>query len=221
MTSFRDPTHPDVAPIAEALESSVLGVFSNPTTWIVLLVLCWVGIGLATAVVLRRRSHEFGPNAVLGVVLGPLFVFLAYDMVRRRESVEAITLSHPSDASGTSVLVVVVGELEEPDTVVRLLADLDEVGPVTVAVPVEYEVAQRVHALGGFPPTSDLLDQLAGALSRFAPGKMMLPGPLEKSIPPAAVAGGADIVALVGTDCQTAAPGLEEDLRARLIRAGS
>lgn len=218
ITSSRAPTHSDAAQVGEALESPVLGIFSNTTSLVVLFVLCWVGVGLTTAVLLRRRAHEFGPNAALGVVLGPLFVFLAYDMIRRRETEEPITLSHPADTQGLSVLVVLVGELERPDAALQVMDDLEQVGSVIAAVPVEYEVAQRVHTLGGFPPTSDRLDELAATLDRFSPGKTMLPGPVAKSIPSATRAIGADLVLLVGSEGQSAAPGLEEDLRSQVIR---
>jgi hypothetical protein len=219
MTAPRVATNPEVTPIAETLEPPALAALST-TSQVLIIAMCWIGVGLATAVLLRRRAHEFPPNAALGIVLGPLFLFLAYDMIRRRESEKPITLSPPS-GTGPAVMVVAVGDLEEPEAVLDAVGELATTGPIMAAVPVEYEIAHRVHSLGAPPPPSEQLTELARTLARFDPGLMMLPGQVEKSIPLAMKATGADVVLLVGSESDSAALALGQDLESRVLRVGA
>jgi hypothetical protein len=61
---------------------------------VVLLVAVWIVVGFGTAIVLSRRGNGFGPHAALGVVLGPLFIFLALDTIRNREHDQPIETSY-------------------------------------------------------------------------------------------------------------------------------
>lgn len=218
MTTPRPGISSEPTPIVELLEHPTPALLST-TSQVLIFGLCWIGIGLATAIYLRRRAHEFPPNAALGIILGPLFIFLAYDMIRRRETEKPIALSPPSNAEGSTVLVVAVGDLEQPGAVLEAVRGLGPVGPIIVAVPVEYEIAQRVHSLGASPPPSDQLTQLAKVLAEFEPGLMMLPGQVEKSIPSALKTTGSEMVLLVGSESQAAASALGEDVQTRVVSA--
>lgn len=220
MTASRVATNPEATPLAEALEPPALAALST-TSQVLLIVACWIGVGLVTAVFLRRRAHEFPPNAALGIILGPLFLFLAYDMIRRRESEKPIILAPSSEATGPAVLIVAVGDVDEPGAILEAVEELGATGPIMAAVPVEYEIAHRVHSLGGSPPPSEQLNQLAGTLARLDPGLMMLPGQVEKSIPLAMKATGADLVLLVGSESDSAALALGQDLQSRVLRVGA
>lgn len=189
---------------------------------VALVVAVWIAVGLATAVVLRRRGHEFGPNAVLGAILGPAFVFLALDTIRRREHIKPIELSPSSTAGGKRLLIVAVGHVDDPASTFEMVPEaVGEIGPVTLAVPVEHEVAERVHRMDGSPPPSEDLDRIADTLSRYSPGRMMLPGRVEEAIPIGVSETGADVVLLVGEGSSAVAPGLEDLLDATVIRAGT
>lgn len=203
-------------PIVEVLEHPLPALLTT-TSQVLIFGLCWIGVGLATAIFLRRRAHEFPPNAALGIILGPLFIFLAYDMIRRRETEKPIALSPPSDAEGPTVLVVAVGDLEQTGSIAGAIRGLGPVGPVIAAVPVEYEIAQRVHSLGASPPPSDQLTWLANELAEFEPGLMMLPGQVEKSIPSALKTTGSELVLLVGSESQSAASALGENVPTRVV----
>lgn len=48
--------------------------------------LVWVMTGIAAALVLRQRGHHFGSTAALGLVFGPLFIPLAVQYRRARQS---------------------------------------------------------------------------------------------------------------------------------------
>ncbi len=192
---------------------------TTTTLQVILLAGSWMVIGLATAMVLKRRGHEFGPNAALGIILGPIFVFLAFDMVRRRESDKPIRVSESAKSTGQSVLVVVVGELPDPGTDIReVIASVGEFGTVTVAVPVEYEVAERVHGMGKSPPSSEILDEVAEALDDLSPGKMMLPGRVETSIAAGVRETGAELVLLVGSESSSITSELDRKLDIPVVR---
>lgn len=189
---------------------------------VALLAAVWIAIGLATAVVLKRRGHEFGPNAALGAVLGPIFVFLALDTIRRREHDKPIQLTPSATTRGKRVLVVAVGEVEDPGSALdALTATVGEIGPVTLAVPVEHEVAERVHRMDGAPPHSENLDRVTEALSVYSPGRMMLPGRVDEAIPIGVGETDAEVVLLIGEASSTVAPGLEDQLDVTVIRASA
>jgi hypothetical protein len=196
-----------------------LAIIDGTAAQVLLFAACWIGVGLAAAVVLRKRAHEFGPNAVLGAVLGPVFLFLAYDIVRRREDEMPIELAAPTPSEGPAVLVIAAGDLNDPGAARAAVASVGELGPVTAAVPVEYEVAERVHRFGKSPPLSTRLDDLAASLSEYDPGLMMLPGRVDRSIPRGITETGAEVVVIVGTESDSIAPGLETQLSTHIMRA--
>lgn len=201
------------------LEPTMLAIVDGTVGQVLLFAVCWVGVGLATAVVLGRRGHEFGPNAALGAVLGPVFLFLAYDIVRRRENEAPIELAHPPSSPGPAVLVVLAGDLHDPGSARAAVASVGQPGRVTAAVPVAYEVAERVHRLGDPAPPSPSLDDLAASLSDYAPGLMMLPGRVSRSIPRGIQETGAELVVIVGSESESIAPGLEARLSTQVLRA--
>lgn len=200
------------------VEVGALAFLDTTAGQVSVLVLAWMGIGVVSAAILHMRGHEFRPYAALGAVLGPAFVFLAYDTIRRRESSEPISISVSDRVSGSPILVVAVGDLIDGEPTLAAFDSVAEVGPVTVAVPVEYEVAERVHEMGGSPPDSSDLSRLAEALDRYTPGLMMLPGPVEKSIPAGVRETGAELVVIVGDDSRSVAPELETVLDTNVIR---
>jgi hypothetical protein len=214
------PTHaPEAARDVGALEPTLVAIIDGTAAQVLLFAACWVGVGLATAVVLRRRAHEFGPNAALGAVLGPVFLFLAYDIVRRREDEMPIEVASPTPSEGAAVLVIAAGDLGDPGTARAAVASVGDLGSVTAAVPVEYEVAERVHRFGKSPPPSTTLDDLAASLSEYDPGLMMLPGRVDRSIPRGVAETGAEVVVIVGTESDSIAPGLEARLSTHIVRA--
>ena len=209
---------PEAVRDVAALEPT-LAIIDGTAGQVLLFAACWVGVGLATAFMLRRRAHEFGPNAALGAVLGPVFLFLAYDIVRRREDEMPIELAAPTPSHGPAVLVIAAGDLDDPVAARAAVASVGELGPVTAAVPVEYEVAERVHRFGKSPPLSTKLDDLAASLSEYDPGLMMLPGRVDRSIPRGIAETGAEVVIIVGTESDSIAPGLETQLSTHILRA--
>lgn len=205
-------------PLTTAVDYGAIGLLET-TGQTVTLVACWVGIGVAAAALLGRRGHEFRSYAALGAVLGPVFVFLAFDVMRRRESERPIRLSFSSaSSSGPSVLVVAVGRIRNTSATVGTMRSLGDTGEVYAAVPTTYEVGERVHRQGDSPPESEDLDDLAFLLASYGPGLMMLPGRLERSVPAAVEETGAATVVLVGEESAAAARELEETLTAKVVR---
>lgn len=197
---------------------AVLGLLDTTAGQVAMFIVGWVGIGVVAALFLRMRGHEFRSYAALGAVMGPAFVFLAYDAMRHRESERPITISPTARSSGPPVLIVAVGELDDHDAALAAIDSVGDVGSVTAAVPVDYEVAERVHRMGNPPPESRELELLAETLDRFSPGLMMLPGRVEKSIAEGVRETGAELVLIVGGDSATVAPELENILETDVVR---
>ncbi len=220
MSASRLPTDSPTAggtQLDAVVDHGVFGLVNTAGQTFTLLA-CWVGVGLAAAAVLGRRGHEFRPYAALGAVLGPMFLFLAYDAIRRRESEQPIRLSSASASTSPPVLVVAVGSIEDPASTVDAVQSLGDIRDVLAAVPTTYEVGDRVRHHGQSPPGSGDLEALASILGPLQPGLLMLPGPLEKSLPVAVDETGASAVVLVGGASTAVAPELEETLAARVVR---
>ena len=56
------------------------------TTFLFVVMLCWLTIGVITAFVMARRGHDPWPWGVLGATLGPIVVPVAVAATRRTRS---------------------------------------------------------------------------------------------------------------------------------------
>ena len=89
----------------------------------------WMGIGLATALVLTARGHEARPMIGLGLGLGPLMWVVASAERRRAASAELLVVRPGTDHGGpVDVLVLVLVE-DDPGAVRALLPNLEAVTP--------------------------------------------------------------------------------------------
>ena len=170
----------------------------------------WVACGLAAAWVLWRRGHEFVPNAVVGGVLGPLFVFLAYDAVRYREPRQVLELVPPTGAD--CLLVAVAGEVSDAD-LVRVRAFVDDYlgdGAVVVGAVVPFESVEHFLDRGPDAVPASLV-RLAESLAGLEPGQLLLPGLAEEAIVLGGGVGAARVLV-----CGSKAGGLVARLEARL-----
>ena len=118
---------------------------SSAQAWLALGAVAWTSMGVAAAVTLARRGHHLRSVLGLAVALGPLFVPLAIEFVRRREpAVRRIDLDPPPRAGlGRHAIVAVLGA---PESVVDALPVLSSFGPVaalTLAATIDYETAGR------------------------------------------------------------------------------
>ncbi len=136
-----------VAPGADSIPaaSSVASGLGEPTPMVGAgFLLAWVAAGLLTAVILKRRGHEFRSAAAVGLVFGPLFIPLARQAMRRRRDDTAtgpIAVSAGSARTGpVDVLVGLMGPAACVTSVIPILDTLgDRLGRLTLARVLNFE----------------------------------------------------------------------------------
>lgn len=149
-----------------------------------LFVATWMTVGAAAVLALRRRGHDLRSLLGLGLVLGPLFVPLAVEFVRRREPATApITVAAGDDERhGRRAYVLVLGDPQRAADALPVLRRMDDVGNVTVVGLIDFESAQRATWDEAKAVTSERLHQAALALREFTPGRALAPGRLDTAM---------------------------------------
>ncbi len=111
----------------------------------------WLVIGLVLAVVMGRRGHSGFAWLVLGSVMGPIGVVMAFDAGRHEEAIGATTLAGDTGVAGNGPVDVLIGYDGTPrsataiDAVVALLGP--RLGRLTVASVVAYGDVGRPREL--------------------------------------------------------------------------
>jgi len=83
--------------------------------WVLPILGLWATLGVSAALLLRRRGHEFPPAALLGVVLGPLFIPLARRDLREHTPGELSIVLHPAPLTDGGIDVLVAADLADTD----------------------------------------------------------------------------------------------------------
>ena len=121
-----------LAPATDSLPaaSSVASGLGEPTPRLGAgFLLAWVTAGLLTAVILKRRGHEFRSAAALGLVFGPLFIPLAREaMRRRREDTAKGSIAVSGGSARRGPVDVLVGLLAPAASVTSIIPILDTLG---------------------------------------------------------------------------------------------
>ena len=159
--------------------------------------LAWVTAGLVTALVVKRRGHDFRSAAALGVVFGPLFIPLAIQAIRNREDEGPILLSSGRDRGGpVDVLVGLVGPAASAPSVIPILGTLDHrLGRLTLACALDFEsvVDEQERARAEVE-----LSCAALFLCDYQPSLVLLPGHPRKALAAHAAEAGYDLLIIVG-----------------------
>ncbi len=166
------------------------------------LLLAWACTGVLTAYLLRRRGHDFAPAAVLGFVLGPLFIPLAVDAVRHRErAVPPVRLSPGVPAGGP--VDVLIGLDGEADPVAPAQAAVGLLGPrigrLTLARAVDFESAESDDWFDAKGEAALELELTSVLLPGHEPSTVLLPGDPAKALLAHAAEDGYDLVVVVAS----------------------
>lgn len=104
-----------------------------------IVLIAWVLIGLGVSLVLGRRGHDSISWLLLGLLLGPLSLLLAVDVVRHDEGLHLEKIGTSAPTAGSGGISVLVGYDDSPDahavtgTVIDLFGDrLDRLTLVAV-----------------------------------------------------------------------------------------
>lgn len=169
----------------------------TPTTWLVIAVVGWLGIGVVLAAALGRRGFDSVSWLLIGIVLGPMAIPIAWNCIRRDETLSPQVLAAPAaarDATGIDVLVGFDGSPEASGAVNEAIVLFgDRLGRLTLATVVPFDEA----------PVADDVAQTALAaevakLTQFAPTLELVHGHPATALAAAALEGGYDVL-VVGT----------------------
>lgn len=88
----------------------------------------WLLLGVAVSVVLGRRGHDSASWLVLGILLGPLSILLAVDVVRHDEVLAVELVGEGPVPVRTEGIRVLIGYDDSPDAhaVIKVVLDLME-----------------------------------------------------------------------------------------------
>ena len=152
--------------------------------WLGVGALAWVAAGVGTAIVLERRGHDLRSLLGLAVVLGPLFVPLGLEFVRRREpTARPIHLDPvPVPTTGLHAVVAVLGAPESVADALPVLASYGKVTAVTLARTIDYETAERRVPDDARRRAEQDLAAAATFLTDPRPARVLVPGTPETAL---------------------------------------
>lgn len=152
--------------------------------WLGVGAVAWVAAGVGTALALERRGHHLRSLLGLAVVLGPLFVPLALEFVRRREpAARPIRLDPPPEAGdGRHAVVAVLGDAEAVVDALPVLDSFGSVTALTLAALIDYESADRAVTDDLRREAERRLSAAATFLTDPAPSRVLVPGTPEVAL---------------------------------------
>lgn len=160
----------------------------------------WLSTGLVVAYLLHRRGHEFRTMAVLGAVLGPLFIGLAAHYARHRERVAPIPLSTGQRSHGPIDILVGLdggqGSPEELRSALRMFESRR--GRVTLVRAIDFESADDDDWSDAKAAAAAELESWASCVPGDEPSTVLIPGPPEHALADYAVREGYGLLILVG-----------------------
>lgn len=169
----------------------------SPTTWLVIAIISWLGIGVVLAAALGRRGFDSTSWFLIGVVLGPMALPIAWNCVRRDESLSPETVAAPAsarDVTGIDILVGFDGSPESRGAVDEAVVLFGErLGRLTLATVVPFDDAPMLDDAARVA-----LEEAAMELTRHAPRLELVHGHPATALAAAALEGGYDLL-VVGT----------------------
>jgi nucleotide-binding universal stress UspA family protein len=169
----------------------------SSTAWLAAAMAGWIGIGAIEAMVLGRRGFDGFSWFLIGVVLGPLSVLLAWNSARRDEHLapSVVATSAARRAAGVDVLIGFDGSPECRATADAVLSALDgRLGRVALVSVTHFDEA---------PAREEQLRAALGdegaRLANAAPDLVLVSGHPATALAQAAVVGGYDLIAIGST----------------------
>ncbi|HEX9766145.1 MAG TPA: hypothetical protein VGA36_05245 [Nitriliruptorales bacterium] len=178
------PRSVDLTTNAESATGQVLAVVPGVTATIVL-ALGWVLVGLLVTEILQRRGHDRRSVIGLAAVLGPFFVPLAVDMVRRREpAAQPVRLGaqRETPVRRPRVVLGVLGDASGVTEALAFLRRLPDVGSVTLVRPIDYEAAARPEWDDAKAEGEQVLNRAAESLGDYDVEALLVPGTAGRAL---------------------------------------
>lgn len=138
--------------------------------------LLWVASGLVVARVMAARGHEFRTVAGLAAMMGPLFLPLALDHLRRRDPFTRPVPLRGELTEGKRTVVVLNGPAERAADVLPVLRRLEDPGTLTLAVPVGFSTLRAPEHDVDRRAAEARAHAAAALLADFDPVVVLAPG---------------------------------------------
>jgi nucleotide-binding universal stress UspA family protein len=170
----------------------------TPTTWLVFAMVGWTGIGVVLAAILGRRGFDGLSWLLIGVVLGPMAIPIAWNCVRRDENLHAQVIAVPTRATIPNGVDVLVGFDGSPEskaalaTASRLFGD--QLGRLTLATVVPFDEARDVEISAAAALEAEAADH-----PRLAAALEIVRGHPATALAAAALEGGYDLLVIGAT----------------------
>jgi nucleotide-binding universal stress UspA family protein len=169
----------------------------TPTTWLVIALLGWVSIAVVLAMALGRRGFDSFSWFLIGMVLGPIALVIAWSCLRRDEELDptVIRTGALGPREGTSMLVGVDGSAECMAAIGAVLRTFDgSLGRVAFATVLHFD-----------GPKSDedaaraRLDSIGRTFRSLRPTLLLVRGHPATALAREATAGAFDVIAIGAT----------------------
>lgn len=150
---------------------------SHSATEIFLIVLAaWVTIGVTLAIAMGRRGHNAFQWLVVGAILGPLALPLAWSSVRDEPLTRARPLAQAVAAGGTVDVLVGIDGSSEASNALRTTIELvgGNLGRLTIASVVALDDSPQARI--DEQRAVELLEAAASAAEAHPPGRVLLSG---------------------------------------------
>ena len=168
----------------------------TPTTWLLIVMAGWFALGAVEAMFLGRRGFDGFSWFLIGVVLGPLSLLLAWSSIRRDERLQPTVIAHGrSGEGGVDVLIGVDGS---PESLAAITSVQAAFGPRLRRV----ALVSVLHF--DDPPAHERakvaeLEQIGRSLALLHPDLLVVRGHPATALAEEARIGGYDLVAIGAT----------------------
>jgi len=158
----------------------------------------WALGGILVALVMRRHGYGFAGWAGLGLVLGPLLVYPAVDVVHHRGSIRPSVLRVGRTRSGPIDVLVGIDDTEASELALQSVLETlgPAVGRLTLATVIDYDTASNPAEWPGDDVATDRLADVAATVKGPPPRRVLLAGPAARALDQYARDEGYDLLVL-------------------------